>query len=70
MAKIHLMGAALVAAAVVAGCCDKKESESAKAPETNKTEAVAAVPAKDPNETVIAVGGKKLTRGDLDADVE
>lgn len=71
MAKIHFMGAALVAATVVTGCCDKKECapEAEKPAETKTEAAVPAEPAKDPNEVVISVDGKKLTRGELDADV-
>lgn len=67
MAKIHLMGAALVAAAVVAGCCDKENCKSeaaAPAPKAEEKE-----PAKDPNEVVLQVGDVKLTRGQVDADV-
>ena len=65
MAKIHLMGAAVVVASIVAaGCCDK---ENCKAEETPvETEAA---PAKDPNEIVLTVNGKTLKRGELDADV-
>ena len=63
MAKIHMMGAALVAAAVVTGCCDKKEC----APEAEKS--VEAAAAKDPNESVLTIGDKKLTRGEVDADI-
>ena len=79
MAKIHLMGAALVAAAVVAGCCDKEnctESNTAK-PEAAAPAAaakpaaeVAPEPPKDPNEVVMKIGEAKLTRGQVDADVE
>lgn len=67
MAKIQFVGAALVAAAVVAGCCDKDKCEAAK-PETPA--ASESKPAKDPNEAVVTVSGKKLTRGEVDADVE
>ncbi len=73
MAKIHIVGAALVAAAVVAGCCDKEKCEAAK-PESPAEPAAAEKAekpqAKDPNEAVLTVGGKKLTRGKIDADVE
>ncbi len=75
MAKIHLMGAALVAAAVVAGCCDKenctnaqKAQPEAAAPAADTTEA-APEPPKDPNEVVMQVGETKLTRGQVDDDV-
>ena len=80
MAKIHLMGAALVAAAVVAGCCDKEQCTAAT-PAQPEAAAPAATPAvqeaeaapeppKDPNEVVMQVGEAKLTRGQVDADVE
>ena len=87
MAKMHLMGAALVAATVVAGCCDKENcNETKAAPETPAPAAeecckdgTCALPeaaaeaapevAKDPNEVALAVLGKKLTRGEIDADV-
>ena len=93
MAKIHLVGAAL-AAAMVAGCCDKENcNEGNKCPaDAGKTEAQApteAPPAlemppvptmppakttaaqtpKDPNEAMLTINGKKLTRGELDANV-
>ena len=61
MAKIHLMGTALVAAALVAGC-------SKDTPATDKGEAKAdttAATAEDPNEVAISVGDKKLTRGEI-----
>jgi parvulin-like peptidyl-prolyl isomerase len=82
MAKINIVGAALVAAAVVAGCCDKEKCEAAKqeAPakpvsaeksvEEAKPAADAKPQEKDPNEAVITVGESKLTRGNLDADIE
>lgn len=69
MAKIHLMGAALVAAAVAAGCCDKKNCENASATEPT-VEAEATEAAKDPNEVVMQVGDVKLTRGQVDADAQ
>ena len=70
MAKIHLMGAALVAAAVVAGCCDKEQCTAAT-PAQPEAAAPAATPAvqeaeaateppKDPNEVVMQVGEAKL----------
>ncbi len=68
MAKIHLMGAAVVAAMAVAGCCDKDSSCADGACDTDK--AAASEPAKDPNEIVLAIGDAKLTRGQLDADIE
>ena len=93
MAKIHLIGAAL-AAAMVAGCCDKENcNEGNKCPaDAGKTEAQApteAPPAlelppvptmppatttavqapQDPSEVLLAANGKKLTRGEIDAEV-
>ena len=93
MAKIHLIGAAL-AAAMVAGCCDKENcNEGNKCPtDAGKTEAQAPTeappalemppvptmpPAKttavqapqDPSEVLLAANGKKLTRGEIDAEV-
>jgi len=70
MAKIRIVGAALVAAAVVAGCCDKEKCEAAKPEAPAAPAASEKEPAKDPNEAVITVNGRKLTRGELDADVE
>lgn len=70
MAKIHLMGAALVAAAVAAGCCDKNECAAKECAAGG--EAAAAAPAetvKDPNEAILTVEGKTLTRGEIEADV-
>ena len=58
MAKIHLMGTALIAAALVAGC--SKNTETAVESTAN---------ALDPNEAMITIGDKKLTRGDIDRDV-
>ena len=58
MAKIHLMGTALIAAALVAGC--SKNNETAVESTAN---------ALDPNEAMITIGDKKLTRGDIERDV-
>ena len=58
MAKIHLMGTALIAAALVAGC--SKNNETAAENEAG---------ALDPNEAMITIGEKKLTRGDIERDV-
>ena len=64
--KIGLIGTAAIAARVVVGC-GKKES----AAEADKAEAkpAAATPAVDPNKVAVEVNGKKLTYGELDADV-
>ena len=71
MAKIHIIGAALAAAGMVAGCCDK---ENCKASESAAGQAEAGAPAavekKNPDEVVISANGKKLTRGQIDADVQ
>ncbi|MGN0853995.1 MAG: peptidylprolyl isomerase [Kiritimatiellia bacterium] len=69
MAKMHLMGAALVAATVVAGCCDKENCKG-EAKDANVRNEATAEPAKDPNEIVVQIGDVKLTRGQLDADVQ
>jgi len=62
MAKIHLMGTALVAAALVAGCT-KNEPEAGAEPAASEA-------AKDPNEVMVAVGGKELRRGEIDRQVD
>ena len=69
MAKIQFMGAALVAATVVAGCCDKECGKTPEADASAAATAEAAAPAKDPEEVIVAVCGKTLKRGELDADV-
>ena len=58
MAKIKLAGTALVAAALIAGC--SKNETTDVAPD------VAAAPAEDPNEVMVSVGEKNLTRGEID----
>jgi peptidyl-prolyl cis-trans isomerase C len=58
MAKIKIVGTALVAAALVAGC-SKNET-------TDVTPDAATVPAEDPNEVMVSVGDKNLTRGEID----
>ena len=58
MAKIKLAGTALVAAALIAGC-SKNET-------TDVATDVAAAPAEDPNEVMVSVGEKNLTRGEID----
>ncbi len=70
MAKKHIIGATLVAASVVvAGCCDKCESNSAE-PGAQAPAASVESAAKDPAEAVLTVNGVVLTRGALDADVD
>lgn len=82
MARKNMVGAALVAAAVVAGCCDKAngdenacaEKKGAEACESAKAapEAPKAAKVKAPADASVAVSvnGKKLTRAQLDADVD
>ena len=81
MAKIHIACAAIAAAAMVTGCCDKekccngKDKCSADKPEVSSEalplpDPVLELPkeeAKDPNEVIVNVGGKKLTRGEAEA---
>ncbi len=67
MAKIQMMGAALVAATMVAGCCDKDSCTTT--PATPEVATTPAVDQKDPNEILLDVNGQRLTRGALDADV-
>ncbi len=76
MTKTTIMGAALVAAATaVAGCCEKctadetSKADAAKAASAAPAAAPAAV-ATDPNEVVVTVNGKSLTRADIDAGVD
>ena len=57
MAKIKIAGTALIAAALVAGC--SKNETTDVAPD------VAAAPAEDPNEVMVSVGEKNLTRGEI-----
>ena len=78
MAKLHIVGTALVAAALVAGC--KKSETAATEPEKATTEPAAAeakapeAPAadekKDPADVMISVGDAKITRGEIDAQVD
>ena len=78
MTKLHLMGTALVAAAVVAGC-NKNETAPAEAekPAADVAAKVAEAPkeapaeeSKDPNEVMLSVGDAKITRGEIDAQAE
>ena len=77
MSKLHLMGTALVAAAVVAGCKKNEptavEAEKPAADVAATAEAkpeAAAEAEKDPNEVMLSVGDAKITRGEIDAQVE
>ena len=68
MDKLQIVGTALVAAAIFAGCNNNEtkpaEPAAAAAKEPAETER------KDPNEVMLSVGDAKLTRGDIDAKVE
>ena len=57
MAKIKIVGTALVAAALVAGCSKNEATDIA--PD------VATEPAEDPNEVMVSIGEKNLTRGEI-----
>lgn len=81
MSKLHLVGTALVVAAMVTGCERKEENpapatEGATAPAVNaaaKEEAAKpakAEPKRDPAQVLALVGGKKLTRAQAEADVD
>lgn len=79
MANMKIVGAALVAATMVAGCGKDEEkkvaaNEPAPSAETARPEAPKAAaeaePKKDPNEVLVEVNGVKLKRGALEADVE
>lgn len=67
MAKMDMIGAALVAAVALAGCCDKENCTTGTG--TAEGAPAATQAAKDPNEVVVCVDGAKLTRGELDAQV-
>ena len=62
MAKIKIAGTALVAAALVAGCSKNETTDVAPAENT----AAESAAAKDPNEVMVSVGEKNLTRGEID----
>lgn len=57
MAKIKIVGTALVAAALVAGCSKNETADV--------TLDAATAPAEDPNEVMVSVGEKNLTRGEI-----
>ena len=61
MAKIKIVGTALIAAAIVAGC--NKNETTEVAPDVAAD--AAAAPAEDPNEVMVSAGGKNLTRGEI-----
>ena len=64
--NIRMMCTFAVAALAFAGC-DKKAGDAAAA---KPAETKAAAPAVDKNAVMVVVNGKKLTRGEIDADVE
>ena len=70
MNKLHLIGTAVLAGVMVAGCSKEEE----KAPEKAATNEVAQdgviETVRDPNEVSIDIGGQKLTSGQIDADVD
>ena len=55
--NMKMLGAAVLAGAMIAGCGTKQEEEKS------------AAKASDPNEVVLSVNGNKLTRGKIDADI-
>lgn len=57
--NIRMIGTVALAAAMVAGCQKSADSKNT----ANKN-------ASDPNEVMVSVNGQKLTRGELDADVD
>lgn len=69
MSKLHIATTALVAATMIAGCSDKKAPEATEAAK-EATPAAATVKPADPNEILLVVGEKKLTRGELDKKLE
>ena len=54
--NVKMLGAAVLAGAMIAGCGTKQEEEPV-------------VSSGDPNQVVLAVNGKQLTRGKIDADI-
>ena len=62
MAKINIVGTALVAAALAAGCSKNETVEVA----VDAAPDMAAATAEDPNEAMVSVGEKNLTRGEID----
>lgn len=74
MAKIQLIGAAVVSAAVMAGCCDRESCDKSAAPRTQPAAGQSAEDmkptAQDPNEAVVSVCGRKLLRSELDTQVD
>ena len=64
--NIKMIGAALLAGAMVVGCDDKKQDESKPAETTKEAKAVKSV---NPEQVVLKVNGKELKRGQIDADI-
>jgi len=71
MKNLQMVGAAVLAAAMVAGCDKYNKSETEAKPEAGASATPAAAPAvaKDPNEVVFTVNGQELKRGQVEADV-
>ncbi len=65
MNKLHLIGTAVLAGVMVAGCSKEEE----KAPEKEVAADGVVETVRDPNEVSIDIGGQKLTSGQIDADV-
>ena len=72
MNKLHLIGTAVLAGVMLAGCEKKAEQAPEKAPEKEVAQQEEAVveTVRDPNEVSIDIDGKKLTSGQIDADVD
>ena len=64
MSNIRLIGAAVVSAAIAAGCCDKENCGT-----TSTEPAAAATATANPEEVVAEVGGQKLLRGQLESEI-
>lgn len=72
-----LMGAAIAAGTMIAGCCDRKDCQEPSCCKPQGACEAAPVAAKavttavaDPNEAVVTVAGKSLTRGELDKQID
>jgi foldase protein PrsA len=70
MNKLHLIGTAVLAGVMVAGCSKEEEKVPEKAPENEVAQDGVIETVRDPNEVSIDIDGKKLTSGQIDADVE
>ena len=72
MARLQIVGTALVAAAIFAGCSKSETATTEATPKASAAEAPAAAETekKDPGEVMLSVGDAKLTRGDIDSMVD